>query len=105
MTIPAGQDIPAADVAMLAADAPTVEVAVAPSQGITPMTTITAPVAADVSVNPKAPVRSQVTPTSAAPSAVATDILPGGTQTGPLIDSEKSPNSTTMERIILESRL
>jgi hypothetical protein len=60
MTAPAGQDAPAADVAMPAADAPTVEVTVEPSAAVPQTTTIAAPVAADVTVNPTTPVRTQV---------------------------------------------
>jgi hypothetical protein len=85
MTVPTDQDAPAADVAMPAADAPTVEAAVDPSTVVPPTAPIAAPVTADVTLHPTTPVRSQVLPSSAEPSAVATEASPGGTLTEPLL--------------------
>jgi hypothetical protein len=85
VTAPSGQDTPADDVAMPAADAPIVEVAVEPPTAVPPTTQIAAPVTADVTGNPTPPVRSQVLPSSEAPSAVATEASAGGALAEPLL--------------------
>jgi hypothetical protein len=85
MIAPTDRDATAADVAVPAADAPIVDIVVEPSAVVPPTALIAASVAADVTVNPTTPVRSQVLPSSAEPSEVATAASPGGTLTEALL--------------------